>query len=582
MKTKIFVIFAIILFAHAANVKEQEDTKEPEQNKDKRQTQEEALPGHLVYRTARKQEQVAPVEEPQDDDRGLSRSATEEYRPGQVFSLNAQELLELQPERKAPLTSGQQLQQLYSEPQPQHKENLQQFYYVEPQTARQVSLHPSHAVIARPHYSAIGGEASVGAALSVSDSSSNPSSFDRELLALLGQPVGQDQPSYAQQQIQQVSTQSVAPQYQQVDRYITKPSKKPTKLRSKVQITPPQASTAPQQYLIETTNVQQQQPQQQQLQYRPVPQPQAQRTVQALRYTPIQPTPAAAQQVYYQNPEPQGLKIVPAPKLQQPRAQINYRFVPQYQQAEATPKQYRIVEAPRLQAARQEPQRISASSIERPVTYLKRFPEPEKLRAVKYYEQPASEEVRASPQPAQVIGEQYYLRPLYRGTEQRPRYDLQSLGLEQARVESTKPPPHSAIYVSKNLAPKKPLRQQQALRVDQPIKLETQQYRQEVQQYRPEQLSRAEQVNIEQHGQSLDDQRAHLPPPRNNKAYTPEEFQALVAAGYAVTPIPVGSLGQQAQSRSSVEPAPAPAPAGRRPLYSRRHQYLPLRSDEAP
>ncbi|KAI8437548.1 hypothetical protein MSG28_011846 [Choristoneura fumiferana] len=531
-------------------------------------------------------EQVAPVEEPQDDDRGISRATEEEYRPGQVFSLNAQELLELQPERKAPLASNQQLQQLYTDPQQEHKQNLQQFYYLEPQSARQVSLQPSHAVIARPHYSTNGGEASVGAALSVSDSSNSAAAFDQDLLALLShQPVRQEeirQPAYVQPQ-QQVSTQSSSPQYQQVDRYITKPSKKPTKLRSKIQIAATQPSVAPQQYLIETTNVQQQQqqPQQQQLQYRIAPQPQPQRPVQALRYSPIQPTAAAAQQIYYERPESQGLKVVPAPKLQQPRLQMNYRFVPQYQQAEATPKQYRIVEAPRHQPVRQEPQRISASSVERPVAYLKRFPEPEKVRAVKLYEQAAPEELRPAPQPAQIIGEQYYLRPLYRSNEQRQRYELPQ-GLEQARVAESTKPPHSAIYVSKNLGPKKPLRPQPVLRVDQPLKSE-QQYRQDVQQYRSQQ-PRLEQVNIEQHGQNLEDQRSHLPPPKNNKAYTPEEFQALVAAGYAVTPIPVGSLDRQAQSRADVEPAPAPAQPlpQRRPLYSRRNQYLPLRSDEAP
>lgn len=67
-----------------------------------------------------------------------SRAEEEEYRPGQVFSLNAQELLELQPERKAPIASNQQLQQLYTDPQQEHKHNLQQFYYLEPQSARQV------------------------------------------------------------------------------------------------------------------------------------------------------------------------------------------------------------------------------------------------------------------------------------------------------------------------------------------------------------------------------------------------------------------------------------------------------------
>lgn len=67
-----------------------------------------------------------------------SKAELEQYRPGQVFSLNAQELLDLQPERRAPLASGQQLQQLYAEPQPEHKQNLQPFYYLDPQLSSQV------------------------------------------------------------------------------------------------------------------------------------------------------------------------------------------------------------------------------------------------------------------------------------------------------------------------------------------------------------------------------------------------------------------------------------------------------------
>lgn len=92
----------------------------------------------------------------------------------------------------------------------------------------------SHAVIARPDYTSNGGEASVGAALSVSDSGSNPSdNYNQDLLALLGQPplrsaeeprqqlYSQPQQQHVQvqhvQQVQQASNvQSVAPQYQQV------------------------------------------------------------------------------------------------------------------------------------------------------------------------------------------------------------------------------------------------------------------------------------------------------------------------------------------------------------------------------
>ncbi|XP_052754059.1 uncharacterized protein LOC113514027 isoform X2 [Galleria mellonella] len=614
---KLIIIFAIALCAYATEVEKKKEAAPAEvaDNKDKRQTQQEYVPGAL-YRVPRKQK-AAPVQEPQEDDRN-GRSDAEEYRPGQVISLNPQELLELQPERKAPLSSNQLLQQLYSPQQQQEqKPGPQQIYYLEPQTARQVAYQPSHAVIARPHYSSNGGEASVGAALSVSDSGTSSSDFDQELLALLSHSQGRtEEPRQQYQtQVQQASTQSVAPQYQQVDRYITKPSKKPSKLRPKV--TPPQPlpAGAPQQYLIETTNVQQQQPQQSQVQYRPVHH-QPQRPVQSLRYVPIQPAQAAVQQVVYERPESQGLKVVPAPKLvQEPvQQQVAYRFIPQYQQPEATPKQYRIIDVPRPQVIR--PDQRPPSSAERPVTYLKRYPEPEKNRAVKIYD-PASVELAAERQSPQAVGQQYYLRPVYRTNEQNIRYEsvVPATSAEQPRAPLPTKTPHSAIYVSKNLSSKKPrplhLRPDEAVSSEQPRTEHISRLEQVVrieqaaraqQSARAEQAARtqlamraqqiahteqtaraqqaAEQVGIEQYSQNIDDQRAQLPPPKNNKAYTPEEFAALVAAGYAVTPIPVSTLNaQQAQSRSSEE-IQIPQ-LKHRPIY-RRPQYLPIRGDDAP
>lgn len=94
----------------------------------------------------------------------------------------------------------------------------------------QVSFQPSsHAVIARPDYSSNGGEASVGAALSVSDTgSSTNEAYHQDILALLGQPplraaeepqqqlYSQPQQPQQYQQVQASTVQSVAPQYQQV------------------------------------------------------------------------------------------------------------------------------------------------------------------------------------------------------------------------------------------------------------------------------------------------------------------------------------------------------------------------------
>ncbi|CAB3233380.1 unnamed protein product [Arctia plantaginis] len=582
---KIYVFLAFVLCSYAADVKETTKEAEPATNKDKRQIQDELVPTHIQYRVARKQEPVAPVEELQEDDKPNSRSDSEEYRPGQVISVNARELLELQPERKAPLSSNQLLQQLYANPQPEHNQNIQQIYYLD-QGGRQVALQPSHAVIARPDYTSNGGEASVGAALSVSDNgASSRDVYNQDLFALLGQsPVRQEelrqhsysqpqpaqhvQPAQRAQPVQQASTvQSVAPQYQQVDRYISKPSKK-SKVHNKAQSTPPQPSPAPQQYLIETTNVQQQQTQQQsQLQsplYRPAPQ--SQRASQALRYVSIPQAQQVSQQVLYEHPESQGLKIVPAPKLQpqQPRAQPNYRLLAQYQ-PEAQPKQYRILEAPR-QAMRSQEQRQPSQSVERSVTYLKRFPEYEKMRSVKIYDPIIAEGL---PQNTQIIGDQqYYLRPVYRGNEQRPRYEMPMQIKPEQRVESSKPA-QSTIYVSKNLVPRKLARPQpyreQSTKVDQPVQ------------------PHYDQVNIEQHGQTLEEQRARLPPPKNNKAYTPEEFAALVAAGYSVTPVPFSAANlHEAQSRSSMDSLSMYPKRFIRPMASRRHQYLPLRGDDAP
>lgn len=45
-------------------------------------------------------------------------------------------------------------------------------------------------------------------------------------------------------------------------------------------------------------------------------------------------------------------------------------------------------------------------------------------------------------------------------------------------------------------------------------------------------------LNLEQHKEG---QRS-LPPPKNNKAYSVEEFNGLLAAGYPVTPVPVAPL----------------------------------------
>lgn len=202
------------------------------------------------------------------------------------------------------------------------------------------------------------------------------------------------------------------------------------------------------------------------------------------------------------------------------------------------------------------------------------------MRSVKLVEQGAVQDNVANlPQSAQVIGDHYYIRPIYRTTDQRGRYQLAQLAvgsMDQARpIEATKPP-HSAIYVSQNLGSKK-VNPAPVVRIDQQAKEQT---------YKVEQPVRQQVTNIEINNQSLEEQRSHLPPPRNRKAYTPEEFAALVAAGYSVTPIPVSSVRnppqntQYAQSRSSLEPAPAPA--HRRLLYSRRHQYLPLRGDDAP
>ncbi|XP_050679987.1 uncharacterized protein LOC126975912 [Leptidea sinapis] len=555
MELKILLIFGLILQASC----EEPDNSATATKKEKRQNDEIGT-SHYVYRNARKQEQVAPVEEPQEDEKSRG---PDEYRPGQVISLNVQELLDLQPERKAPLPSNQQLQQIYSNPQPEHKQNLQPFYYVDPQASRQVSLHPSHAVITRPHFSANGGEASVGAALAVSDSGANtPEIYDQDLFALLGHSARQDdrqRQSYTQTEAPQVVS-TVAPQYQQIDQYVTKPSKKPTKLRPKIHYNQPQSTTS-QQYLIETTNVQPQ--------YRPAPQ--NQRVAQTIRYVQAQTVP---QQQLYERPESQGLKVIPAPKLQ--NLAPTYRVAPQYQQIqqEATPKQYRVIDIPRPQIRQDQPRVIQ----ERPITYLKRFPEPEKVREQQNYQ-----EITPAQRPYQ-LNDQYYLRPIYRTNEGR-RYETPQFPLKEQRIESTKAP-LSAIYVSKNIAPKKAYRP--VVRIDPQASNQQSQvnaYRDVP--YRIEQ-SNVQQVSSEQPRQSLEEQRVQLPPPKNNKAYTPEEFEALLSAGYSVTPIPVGQVGtqnieqqvqpqQQAQSRSFAEPQ-----YYRRPLYTRRHQYLPLRGDEAP
>lgn len=85
----------------------------------------------------------------------------------------------------------------------------------------QVSLQPSHAVISRPVYSSNGGEASVGAALAVSDTGANSvNNFDHELLALLGQgQIRQEDArpqTFSQSQAHSPTIQNTVPQHQQV------------------------------------------------------------------------------------------------------------------------------------------------------------------------------------------------------------------------------------------------------------------------------------------------------------------------------------------------------------------------------
>lgn len=372
-----------------------------------------------------------------------------------------------------------------------------------------------------------------------------------------------------------------------MERYVSKPSKKPTKLRSKVQILPQNTPAAPQQYLIETTNVQQQQQSQQahlqqqhhqtQPQYHTTPQPQ--RQAQVLHYVPFQQS-QQLQQPLYEHPESEGLKVVEAPKLQteqQPRPQLNYRYISQYL-PEAAPKQYRLIDAPKPQQIKQE-QHVQFPNVGRPVTYLKHYSDAEKLRSVKIYDPVLPEGLQS--QSAQSGGEQYLLRPVYRTNDPRARYEIPTISSKpesQRGAEAIKP--HSTIYVSKNLAPRKLSRQQLPLKEHNADAEELAQQ----QQFKTGQPSNLEQVNIEQHGQNIDQQRAHLPPPKNNKAYTPEEFAALVAAGYAVTPVPVSALNLEiAQSRSDKEfSQPAFAVQPKRRPTNRRPLYLPLRADDAP
>lgn len=230
---------------------------------------------------------------------------------------------------------------------------------------------------------------------------------------------------------------------------------------------------------------------------------------------------------------------------------------------------------PQPQLVREQP-RYQAQTVDRPLTYVKAYSDAEKMRAVKIVE--PNHGVHSGRQP-HYLGDQYFLRPVYRSNDpqqqlqqlpQQPRYEVIQHANPDHYVEQSKPP-HSVIYVNKNIVPKK-VQAHHHIQQNSEVAQQSQ---------RTEQPSRVEHINLEQHGQTLEEQRAQLPPPKNNKAYTPQEFAALVAAGYSVTPIPVSSSPQGAQSRSQPETV-IPTPLKRRPLASRRNQYLPLRSDEAP
>lgn len=297
-------------------------------------------------------------------------------------------------------------------------------------------------------------------------------------------------------------------------------------------IQPVQPSQLPQQYLIETTKPQ------------PAFRPVLKAKPQQQQYYQIQEEPKVYDFQTFQESSPNPMKIVAAPQLHQSQAPSHYRLSQKEVNEPAAPTYLQY-----YQAIKPQPEDISSVNDVKLESYVPRFsaqkpsastPSEEQIYIPKYQQQQQQTKVEepgsyvrykaAKPQLSQYSSEDDALiQSLIAQSLQKPRQGLSNYASSKVASTESQPtisaPSHSSIFVSKSLVPKK---------------------------------NPSHSVTIEQADESEEDvQTVRLPPPKNNKVYTQDEFQALVAAGYAVTPVPVT---EEEELKPRFSPAPSNYP----------------------
>lgn len=381
------------------------------------------------------------------------------------------------------------------------------------------------------------------------------SSFEKELAELVAANRAAElkvkpAPHHQSQPIQYIQAAPQKPAYTLVP---SPKQKQYTYLRPEVQtqkyLAPAVASRGklqkyPQQYLIETTKPQPTQPAQLRpvaLKQRPQPQPQQQPQQQYIQVSTEEPK-FYEYQSYQEKLSP--MKIVSAPQLQH-QAPIQYKqysqkesqepivppYLQYYQTVKAQPEEANPANNVKLETyvsrfgiQQQKAQSSAPIPSEEQPTYLPKYAAPIKQEEPKNYVRYKS----IKPQLTEYSSEdESLIQTLYSQAFQKPQQQGLS-GFSTPKAADAKPqisagPSHSSIYVSKSLAAKKKI----TPKIEAPEEPE-----EEIQTVR-------------------------LPPPKNNKVYTQDEFQALVAAGYSVTPVPVVD---DEESNAGFSPAPVNYP----------------------
>lgn len=305
----------------------------------------------------------------------------------------------------------------------------------------------------------------------------------------------------------------------QIPKYIQSPG---VSARAKTPVKQQQLQQLPQQYLIETTKPQQTVQQQPIKQYIYKPQrPQYIVSTEEPKYFDIQ-------EYSQQDDKQNAMKIVPAPQLQRTPQIFNPAQAPQRQPEQVVPSYLQY-----YQAIKPQNEDFSSLNDVKLESYVPRFVSKPQVSTERpddqtsyfaYQTQTKAEEPSrfskykaVKPQVTSQFAsdDDSLIQSLLMQSLKKQREGLSGFATTKTASTQQKPqvaqystasPSHSSIFISKAVVPKKPST------VAPPV----------------EAASTEEEIPT-----------VRLPPPKNNKVYTQEEFQALVAAGYSVTPIPV-------------------------------------------